>query len=43
MFQPWRIKLREAQTALRSGRLDEAGRRRSRPWLGNATLNRNVG
>ena len=26
MFQPWRIKLREAQTALRSGRLDEAGR-----------------
>jgi len=26
MFQPWRLKLREAEEALRSGRLEEAGR-----------------
>lgn len=26
MFQPWRLKLREAEEALRKGRLDEAGR-----------------
>jgi tetratricopeptide (TPR) repeat protein len=26
MFQPWRLKLREAQDAFRHGRLDEAGR-----------------
>ena len=26
MFQPWRLKLREAEEALKSGRLDEAGK-----------------
>ncbi len=33
MFQPWRLKVREAEEALRDGRLEEAGRLLSEPGL----------